>query len=160
MKYALEPYSPHLVSEMVPLWKEHYQELAHFTDIALDPDMEVYFKVSAAGSLRIYTARQVDYVSGVSILVGYNIFVVTNHPHYKTFKQANQDIVYLDQKMRKGLSGYRFMKWCDIQLKNESVQVVYQHARARRSFGPLLERMGYRLMDFVYAKRLDQKEFS
>lgn len=146
MKYARENYSPELVSEMMPLWKSHYEEMAHFKDIILDPDLMVYEAVSKNGALRIYTARKEN------VLVGYNVFVVRGHPHYRASVSANQDIIFLNDKMREGFAGYRFMKWCDDQLKREGVQTIYQHVRITRNFGPLLERMGYRLMDLIYAK--------
>lgn len=151
MKFAREPYSAELVAEMMPLWKEHYEELARFKDITLDPNYEVYEKCEAGGILRIFTARQ------KCCLMGYNIFVVDYHPHYKTSKSANQDLIYLSKVMRKGMTGYKFMKWCDAELSTKDrVQTIFQHPRLQRNFDPLLKRMGYKLMDMVYAKRIEE----
>lgn len=151
LHFSSEAYSVDLLNEMMPLWKAHFKELAHFKDVELDPDFEMYQKAWDKGIIRIFTARD------GKKLVGYNVFVVNFHAHYRTFKSANQDIIYLDTTMRKGLSGYRFMKWSDKRLADEGVQSVYQHPRIMRNWGPLLERMGYKLMDLVYAKRLDQE---
>jgi hypothetical protein len=155
LTFALEPYSAQLISEMRPLWQEHYKELSHFPDVPLDPDITVYSRCASAGLLRIFTARiQNPEDAEETTLVGYNIFLVQNHPHYRGTKTANQDIIYFDKDIRLGMAGYKFIRWCDEQLKKDGMQMVYQHVRAKRSFAPLLERLGYSLMDMVYAKRL------
>lgn len=145
MKFARESYSAALVSELLPLLVEHHAETADEMYGPLDPDLAVY----KSEAMRIYTARQ----SGD--LVGYQIFVVSLHPHSRKSIQASQDILYLKPKERKGLNGYRFMKWCCDQLKMEGVEMVHQHIPARNSFGKILERMGFRLEDLVYSKRLE-----
>jgi hypothetical protein len=38
------------------------------------------------------------------------------------------------------------------------VQVVYHHAKRTNRVGELLERLGYELVDEIYAKRLENKE--
>lgn len=141
--------------EALPLLEAHWQEIAHFKDIPLDPDYEAYKKIEAAGFLRCYTAR---WESGpVSHMVGYAVYFLRYHPHYKSSLQASQDILYIDPKYRGG-TGARFINWCDDQLRAEHVQVVYHHVKAAHNFGPLLERFGYELQDLIYGKRLDKEE--
>lgn len=110
-----------------------------------DPDFEMYRRCSDSGVLRIYTVRD------GSVLCGYQIFMVMFHPHSKNSKQANQDILYLAPEYRKGMIGYRFIKWCIEQLRAEGVKVVYQHISARNDFGRMLERVGFELQDLVYS---------
>ena len=153
MRFALEPYSEKLVQEMRPLWDQHFKEISANLDIPLDPDLGVYSRCQTNGTLRIFTARLGS--GWESTLVGYNVFFVAMNPHYKSSKQANQDILFLDEELRKGLVGYKFLKWCDLQLKNEKVQVIYHHIKAVHDFGHILERMGYKLTDLIYSKRMD-----
>lgn len=149
MKFEREEYSESLIEEMRPLWQEHYNEIALYKDIPLNPNLLVYAGCAAAETLRIFTARD------SSRLVGYQIFFVSPHPHYQQSIHAVQDIVYLSQAVRQGMNGYRFIKWCDDQLQKEGVQVVNQHIKAAHDFGVLLRRMGYRLQDLIYTRRLN-----
>jgi GNAT superfamily N-acetyltransferase len=135
--------------ESLPLLEKHWKEIAHFQDIALEPDRAGYSKVEEAGALRVYTARD-----EAGVLVGYCVYFVRHNLHYKSSLQASQDVLYIDPT-RRGF-GREFLKWCDEQLKSEGVQATYQHVKAAHNFGPMLERQGYQLVDLIYAKRLDQ----
>ena len=136
--------------EIMPLLKNHWQEIAHYKDIPLDPDYSVYKQMEDMGALRVYTVRK------EGKLIGYSAFFIRQHPHYKSSKQAVQDIIYVDPAHRGGV-GRRLIKECDELLKAEGVQVVYQHVKAAHNFGPLLERMGYQMQDIIYSKRLDKE---
>jgi len=89
-------------------------------------------------------------------LMGYNVFFVANNAHYKDSLQATQDILYLAPEYRGKMTGVRFIRWCDNELEDLGVEVVYQHVKARPelNFGPMLERIGYELVDLIYTKRL------
>ena len=149
MNFAQEPYSETLTNEMMPLWQKHYDEIALYKDIPLSPDLRIYQGADERGSLRIFTAR-VD-----NNLLGYQIFFVNPNAHYKTSLQAVQDILFLDSSMRAGLNGYRFIRWCDEQLKTMGIQVVFQHVKKSHDFGPLLMRLGYMPHDTIYSRRLN-----
>lgn len=139
-----------VINEIAPLLEAHYREIAHYQDIPLNVDYDRYLRAEAAGNLRIYTVR-------VSLaLIGYAIFAVGPSGRYMGSLQAHQDVLYLDQAYRRGRIGMTFIEWCDGQLRNEGVQVVFQHVKDRHNFGPLLERLGYTLMDHIYARRLDR----
>lgn len=147
MNFAREPYSPQLVSDMMPLWERHQEETAAYPEISLNPDIAIYERSDALGTLRVFTARE------EGKLVGYQVFFVMPHPHSRQSLQANQDIVYLEPEMRRGLAGYKFLKWCSDQLLEEGCEVVFQHINARHDFGPVLQRMGYKLVDLVYGRK-------
>jgi len=176
--FAREPLTPELWHEAMPLLVAHKQEIAHYADIRLEPDVQLYAANEQAGILRCYTARTDteirhgfsfparyqplnegapvvrDKVTRAGALVGYALFFVRSNPHYKSSVQAVQDVIYVDPSMRGG-TGYRFIAWCDAQLAAEGVQAVYHHVKAAHDFGRLLERQGYELVDLIYAKRLD-----
>jgi GNAT superfamily N-acetyltransferase len=135
--------------EAQPLVAKHWEEIAHYKDIPLAPEKEMYFGVSKLGLLRVFTAR----IEGK--LVGYCVFFVKRNPHYSTSLQATQDILFVLPEYRKGRVGIGLIKYCDQQLGAEDVQVVYQHVKLAHNFGPVLERMGYEAVDIIYAKRLN-----
>lgn len=139
-----------VINEITPLLHDHYKEIAHYQDIELKPDWGKYKTLEENGTLRIYTARNSE-----GILIGYAVFMVIKNIHYRDSLQALQDILFIRRENRG--SGGRLIKWCDEQLKAEGVQVVYHHVKAAHNFGPLLERMGYSLVDLIYAKRLDER---
>lgn len=151
-KFQLEPATVAFIDEAIPLFVLHYQQIAHYQDIKLAPDYEKYLGMQQAGILRIYTAREED-----GELIGYGIFLVSPNANYKASIQAQQALLFIHPD-RRGF-GRQFIAWCDEQLKTEGVQVVYHHVKVKPelNFGPLLERMGYTLVDQIYGKRLDKE---
>jgi hypothetical protein len=133
--------------EVLPLLKQHWEEIAHYKDIPLEPDFDLYCKIEEAGALRTYTARGPD-----GKIVGYCVYFVKPNLHYKSSLQAIQDVIFIDRSHR-GF-GKSFIEWCDKALCAEGVQVVYQHIKEKHNFGPMLERLGYELVDLIYARRL------
>ena len=147
-------YQAELVSdlweEVMPLLETHWREIAHYQDIALKPDIETYARLQAAGQLRCYTARD----SGR--LIGYVVFFVRPSLHYVTSLQAHQDVLFVALDYRKGMVGVRLIRFAEQRLKAEAVQVIYHHAKRTNKVGELLTRLGYELVDEIYAKRLDR----
>lgn len=139
-----------LWDEITPLLQAHWAEIAHYADIPLDPDAPIYNFLEEHDHLRCYTAR----VGGR--LVGYGIFRL-GAMHYKSSKQAIQDVLFVLPEYRKGRIGYRLVEFCESQLRSEGTQVVYHHVKDKhRQLEPLLQFMKYELVDLIYAKRLDK----
>lgn len=148
MKFAKENFTQ-IYDEIAPLSEAHYKEIAHYQDIPLNPDLMKYEMLERGGVLRTFTMR-----TDTGELVGYAIFIVQHNLHYKDSLQAIQDVIFL-RKENRGTGG-NLIKYCDNKLRVEGVQVVYQHVKFSHDFGPLLERMGYHLVEKIYGKRLDQ----
>lgn len=138
--------------EMKDLFREHYEEIAFYKDIELDPDEDAYVKLAARGLLRIYTVRD------AGALVGYVMFLVRPNPHYRRSLNAVQDVLYLKPEYRRGRTGVTLIRVAETRLRAEGVQVVYHHVKRTNRVGQLLARLGYELVDEVYAKRLDKKK--
>lgn len=134
--------------ELWPLLYAHWKEIAAWPDILLDPDREAYEALDEVGMLRIYTARD-----GVR-LVGYAAYILREHLHYRSSMQAVQDVLFLDKDYRLGGLGMRLMKYADEELAKAGAQVIFHHTKVAHDFGPLLERMGYKLVEKVYARRI------
>jgi len=141
--------------EMIPLLKKHWEEIAHFKDIPLNPDVELYYQMEDAGTLRVYTARTEE-----GKLVGYCVFFLRNNLHYRSSFQALQDVLFIDPDHR-GMFGAKFILWCEGQLEYEGVQVVFQHIKvATQKTVELMKRLGYEPIDIILGKRLDKTEKS
>lgn len=144
--FSEEPYSDILIGEMIPLWVRHHAETVQYVNIPLEPNTIAYQQAAKAGIVRIFTAR----IDGK--LIGYQVFFVMPHLHSRHSLQATQDIIFIDREYRKGLTGYKFIKFCSDKLISDGVQVIYQHISAHHDFGPVLKRMGYELVDLVYGR--------
>lgn len=138
-----------IFAEIMPLLEKHYLEIAHYQDIKLEPDFEQYAKIEDCGLLRTFTARDDQ-----GVMVGYAVFFVKSNLHYKSSKQAVQDVIYIERSRRGAGIGKEFIQWCDEQLKADGCQVVYHHIKDKHNFGPMLETMGYQLVDLIYGRRL------
>ena len=166
LAFAVEPFTGALFAEMRPLLERHWQEVAHYLDIPLEVNAGAYLAIAANGGLRVFTMR----ANGVPadhdpdawrdrVLVGYAVYFVRPNPHYASSLQAVQDVLFVAPEFR-GRTGAKLIAFADRQLAAEGVQAVYHHVKARAdlNFGPLLERMGYELVDLIYAKRLDRDD--
>lgn len=150
--YARER-APDLWDEIIPLLKEHWREIAFYQDLPLDPDVDAYNAMEEAGGLRCYTLRM------CGELIGYAIYFVRRSLHYKSSLQASQDVLFILPQYRNSRYGLRLIEFADNELREEGVQVVYQHVKVTKSihdFGPLLARIGYTVMDRIHARRLDR----
>ncbi len=136
-----------VINEVKPLLSDHWEEVAYYKDIKLAPDYDLYEEIERKGMLRVFVMR----VEGE--LVGYAAYFIKEHIHYKNTVMAAQDVVFIAKEHRGG-SGYKFIKWCDEQLKADGVHIVTQHVKAAHNFGKMLERMDYELMDLIYVRRL------
>jgi hypothetical protein len=144
----MEPLTDAVWREAMPLLRAHWAEVSHFHDIPLEPDESLYAATQAAGFLRFYSARDTE-----GSLQGYALFFVRANPHYRSSVQASNDVVFLSKSMR-GMAGWKFLKWCDATLAAEGVDAIYWHIKALHDFGLILERMGYALVDQIYARRV------
>jgi hypothetical protein len=150
MSIQVEPYSAELMDEALPLLQAHWEEVAFYKDVPLDPHLENYKLLNDVGCLKIITARI------NKELVGYTVFLISQMAHYKTQKIAQQDVFFVRQDKRKTMMGV------GITLLNEServlseldVDVVQHHVKVYKDFGPMLEKFGYTFVEKIYQKRL------
>lgn len=152
VNFAHERLTPSLRGEIEPLLMEHWKERAEYDDIPLDPDWDAYERMQSVGVLRIFTARDVD-----QQLIGYCVTMVLPHLHHRTVLMAMQDLIFIVPEQRRGGLGMALIEYVESALAAEGVKVTTQHMKAKHSFGKMLERVGYELMDLIYTKRLDKR---
>lgn len=148
--FAIDDFSV-VKSEIDYLLSKHWEEIAVNKDkIKLNPDWNFYDLLNSAGYLGIYTARS------DGKLVGYFIVVAKEHPHYKDHIFASNDIIYLDPDYRKGLAGYRLIKFAEDDLRAKGVSVLTINTKVHKPFDPVLERLGFNLTERSYSKYLGE----
>ena len=148
MDYSREIVNADFIEEMKPMTVDHLEEIPSFPDIKPGIDFALYAKMEELGVLRAYVARH------EGKMVGYAIFIVADHPHYKGSLQATQDCIFLDKEHRRGWDGINLIRFCDDQLKDEGVDVVYQFTSKKPDFSLVLGRLGYEQNQSMWARRL------
>lgn len=140
-----------VVEEIVPLWFDHWEEVATNKDkIPLDPDYEMYSTLEKMGRLLIVTMRD------ESVLVGYSFMFVGPHIHYKSTKVAQNDILYIKPSHRKGFAGIKLIKYSEEQCKMVGTTKVVWHIKTDHNFGKIMERLGYNLFEVNYGKYIGE----
>lgn len=149
LTFQIERYQD-AIAEMRELYPEHWEEIALDKGaIPLDPDYEEYDKLAAHGYLHLCTARQED-----GRLMGYYLFIIRPHLHYRTSLTAFSDIVFLKREARIGRAGIEFMRFCfDSCFEVRGVQKVYANTKIHHYFGPILKRLlGFKEIEHVFTK--------
>ena len=136
------------VEEMKQLFPIHYDELCVTKDFALEPDYDAYRRLCDAGMLRCITCR------ADSELIGYIIFVVQPHLHYKSCKTAFEDIYFITKEYRKGRIGIKLFQYAEKVLKDIGVNRIIMHTKIHLDNSKLFEYLGYTLTDKLFTKLL------
>lgn len=134
------------LQELEPLIGPHYAELCVDKSFSPEPDMEVYTFLAEKGKLRTITVRADDE------LVGYMVFVVRPHLHYKSCLMAYEDLYYLRADMRQGRIGLRMFKYAEEVLAGLGVNKIVVHTKVHMDNSRLLEYLGYSLTDKLFSK--------
>lgn len=130
----------------------HYAEIAPYQDLfKINCNVAFYRKLEQSGALRVVTARH----SGR--LVGYFIFIAARHPHYDDVMVANEDMKFVHPDYRGG-TGFKLIRFAEQHARALGCKVIFQRSKAKSNHGEMYRRLGYELMDEIYAKRLDRED--
>ena len=135
-----------LYFEADPLIRGHAKEVCDFRGHELDPDLEKYLQMEGAGILRVYTARR-----GPK-LIGYSIYILANHLHYKAVSQANHYLAFIDP-LERGF-GRSFLEWCEDELKQEGIKMMVYQAKPGSKFYQIISSMKVREMEHIFCKEI------
>ena len=138
-------------ADIEPLLAMHYAEIGQ-RDLDMQADWDGYLKAEAEGKLFILTAR----VNGT--LVGYNVMLLINHPHYKGAKVAQNDVIYVTPDYRRGRVGLGLVKYFEAAMRECGFDKIYYHAKPCNDFGKLLERLGYAAVETIHAKFIGEED--
>lgn len=150
LRFQREALTPELIDEAMPLLQANMAETGTLRDAKPGIDVDAYVHLEQAGAIRFFTARD-----DAGRLCGYTAMFVRRHPHRVNDVEATQDTVYLHPDHRHGLAGVRLIQHADDSLAAEGVRVVYRQSTVHRPLDVLLERMGYRQAETLYARRLN-----
>lgn len=139
------------LDELKPMFALHYAEVAAYQDkIALDPDYDKYLQMEKMDLTRTFVLRSDGRV------IGYWVFFVTPHPHYKGDRFAVNDIVYVDPAYRVPELTPRCFGSVEASLKREGVSVITYHMKVYKPFENMLRSMGYDHLEHLYGKCLKE----
>lgn len=133
------------LKQLLPL---HYEELSITKEYELEPDYEAYEKMAQAGILRTITCR------ADGELIGYIIFAVHGHLHYKSCLTAIEDIYFIKKEYRKGRVGIRLFQYAEQVLKERGVNRIIVSTKVHLDNSRLFEYLGYKHMDKTFSKML------
>lgn len=86
-------------------------------------------------------------------IVGYSIFFIREHAHYQRYV-AYQDVMYIHPDHRKGMTGYKFIKYIEGQLKDTEAEAILLCHSVLRDLSPIFKRLGYSPIEVTYAKEI------
>lgn len=137
------------VPDLMKLSVLHDAEVKFYPAMDLNIDWQRYITADERGYLRLYTTR----VEGE--LIGYSIYFLASHGHYKDYMFAVQDSIFIHPD-RRGF-GRSFISFCNDSLTHDKVDVVLNAVKASHDFGPMLEGLGFEKMDVLYGLRLSKE---
>ena len=87
-------------------------------------------------------------------LIGYVIFFIAPHLHYKSCKRAIEDIYFVKKEYRKGRVGIKLFQYAEEVLKHCGVEVIVMNTKVHLDNTRLFEYLGYKMTDKVFTKIL------
>jgi hypothetical protein len=141
-----EPFS--FLQDLEALFPAHYEELCVTKDFPLLPDYDAYKRLADCGMLVCIVCMDGDDV------IGYIVFIVQPHLHYKTCLTAFEDIYYLKKEFRKGRTGIKMFKFAEEVLKSVGVNRIIMHTKIHLDNSRLFEYLGYKNSDKIFTKLL------
>jgi hypothetical protein len=88
-------------------------------------------------------------------LIGYIVFTIQPHLHYKTCKTAFEDVYYIKKEYRRGRTGIKLFQYAEKVLKEIcGVNRIIMHTKVHMDNSRLFEYLGYKNTDKLYTKLL------
>lgn len=133
--------------QMEWLYPLHWEEIAlNKNSIPLKMWFEEYDKLAKADILHIVTARDDDKI------VGYYWAMIRHHMHYADSLTAFTDMFYLHPKYRKGMNGYKLIKFFVESVKTKGVQRIISNTKVHLDTSVIFKRLGFIQAETVYTK--------
>ena len=136
------------LEEMKAIFPAHYEELCVTKDFPLDPDYDAYKRMSESGQLKAVICR------AEAEVIGYIVFIIQPHLHYKTCLTAFEDLYYVKKEYRKGRVGLKLFQYAEKALRNIGVNRIIMHTKVIQDHSRLFEYLGYTNTDKLFTKLL------
>lgn len=142
VRFAVEPFD-RAYAEAGPLMALHWDEIAKNKQLlTLNPDEEKYAAI--AQNLLLVTARCGDR------LVGYFLWILVTHPHYKHILIAEEDLHFLLPEFRRGLTGYKFIKAACQFAFEKGAHMLACREKIGHEHPAIMKRIGFVPTDITY----------
>ena len=149
MIYKEETGTTELWEEVYPILEEHKEEISILKNAELNFSFRDYMMLYIQGKYKFYSVRTDE-----EELVGYATYFITPHPHYLDYLTAQQDVLYISKKHRKGVTGIKLIKFSEKELKKLGVNLILQHSKLHYNLSKLFERLGYTECDVIHSKEI------
>lgn len=134
------------------LIKLHWKEIANWkNEIPLEPRWEEIHGLEREGRIALITLRE------AGELIGYSMFVLNIHLHYRSLTVATNDILYVRPDKRKSRLGLQLIKESQKYVKEIGATKITWHMKPHMNFSAILEKLGYTHEELVYGKYLGDK---
>jgi GNAT superfamily N-acetyltransferase len=148
IQFAVETYAQ-VAEDIKPLIERQWRELALFEDVPLDPDWGLYRTLSISGFLIIFTARD------EGRLIGYALYFMRAHHHYKSTSWAQCDIIWIDPECRRRSIGTQLFDFVEATLRDRGVVVIQHETKsAHPELAHLLHARDYAPIATMFTKKL------
>ena len=137
-----------IIEEMGPLLDAHFMDTEKDRYAGVDGDWLAYQNLQDRGMFYFYTLR----VDGV--LAGYVGYLLSPSLHHKAVLGALCDLIYVAPIFRGKMFASKMMRIAEKDMKELGAQEIMQSVKVAHDFGPILERLGYEMIEHVYSKRI------
>lgn len=134
--------------ELAPLIQEHAEELSPHKGKHEPILAKAYNLLEWDGNLVIVTARD------EGKLVGYCAFILAPSLHYRGVLNAEVDCFFLAREYRKGMAGIQLLREGEKACKEKGATHIVQKCKVYQDLSPILERMGYEKIEYVFLKEV------
>ena len=144
VQFAIEPFKK-AYADAAPLMILHWNEIARNKGLmTLNPDVERYEAIEQ--KLLLITARS------EGKLVGYFLWIMVNHMHYKHVSVAEEDLHFLLPEFRRGMTGYKFVKAACAAAIDKGAQLLIMREKIGHEHPALMKRLGFNATDISYTR--------
>jgi GNAT superfamily N-acetyltransferase len=138
--------------EAEPLTRPHWDEIAKNKGLLkLNPDLEKYERLDAGNHLLLVTAR------ADGKLVGYCLWIIIAHPHYKHVHAAEEDLHFLLPEYRSGGRygegrgyGFELLRAARDAAIARGARLLAMREKVCHEHPALMEALGFVPTDIVY----------
>ena len=150
ISYQKETVSSFL-KDAYPLFDEHHKEVSERQDlIKHDLNVKQFQVMEDRSMLEILTVRD------DGKLIGYHTWILFKALHFKSVLTASSDLLFILPEYRKGLFGYKFLKWSLSVIKKRKPQRVLIGIKPKNDFSKILKRLGANHFETTYSRVLEQ----
>jgi len=87
-------------------------------------------------------------------LIGYIIFTISRHMHYRSCVTAFEDLYFVRKDYRKGRVGIKLFQYAEKVLRQFGINRIVMHTKVHLDNSKLFEYLGYKWTDKVFTKIL------